>query len=111
MLRSLTRWLESKRRPKNWQTARDQYRKYHDSCAFCNIGKSLEVHDKLPFHCIMNPESWSVADWTGNFIVLCTHDHRMQAHCGDPNCLDFNPAIETLAGVVTESRVEQCTRC
>lgn len=111
MFRTITRWLESKKRAKNWQVARDQYRRTHIRCAFCGLHSNLEVHDKLPYHCISNPASHSVDFWLTNFILLCKQDHRQQAHNGDPACLDYLPQIQELARAVTDTRQEYVTRC
>lgn len=111
MFFSLRRWLEARKRVKNWQTARDQYRRAHDRCAFCEALKQLEVHDVLPYHCIKDPSGKSVEYWLANFCVLCHHDHRMQGHSGDPEVLLYNPLIRELARAVTDRRHENTTWC
>ena len=111
MFKNLKRWLESKKRVKNWQVARDQYRRTHYRCAFCGIRSNLEVHDKFPYHCLPDPAGKTVDWWIDNFILLCKQDHRMQAHNGDPACLDYLPQIRELARSVTDTRTEYVTRC
>jgi hypothetical protein len=99
------RWVIESQRSEAWNKASKDWKKAHPSCAMCGIKKNLEAHDKLPYHLLTdaqkNDYGWL---YGGNFITLCFNCHRQIGHCGDPNCMEFNPKIEQIVSSVSRYR-------
>ena len=109
LLHRLNRFILESRRPGAWRQAAKLYKQRYPFCQICFTQKDVEAHDVTPYRLIPRPETLTIADWLRNFITLCRHDHRKQAHCGDPSCLYYNPRIRELAAQVREFR-ESCVK-
>ncbi len=108
MLNRFKRFLETASRTKEWGAASRDYKRKVPFCEFCRLDKTLEAHDLTPYHLLSESEKHDYSFLILNLITLCHHDHRQQAHCGDPNCLLFNTRIRDLARYVVDNRHEYC---
>lgn len=109
VLSGLRRLLLEARRPAAWRKASRDWKRSHPLCAVCGLKKPVEAHDVTPYHLVVDADAKPYEFWIRNFITLCRHDHRRLAHCGDPQCLSYNPRIRSLAETVSQYKT-YCTR-
>lgn len=122
--RGLARRLFGSGRTPAWEKADKDYHTAHKTCEMCglragpigapfdtqvNDSGHLEAHDVQPYHLLTKEQQNDYAFIMTNFIMLHWHEHRRIAHCGDPNCLKYNPNIRTLAAIVMASKAADCT--
>ena len=110
ILSSIRRTIYEGRRPSKWRRASKYVKKMHPYCSMCYLEKTLEAHDIFPYRKIRNPKKKSFKYWVNNMIVLCRHDHRRQAHCGDKSCYKYHTDIEKLCIQICVSRIENCRK-
>lgn len=118
----LARTLFGSGRTPAWDRAEKDYHTAHTTCEMCGvkggplggldgapgIQTQLEAHDVHPYH-LLTPEQQNDYNFImSNFIMLHHLEHHRIAHCGDPNCLQFNPKIRVTAAVVLAARTA-CT--
>jgi hypothetical protein len=120
----LARWLFGSGRTPAWDAADKRYHQNHSTCEMCGLPAGplgppfdtkpgnqtvLEAHDVLPYH-LLTPQQQNDEQFIyNNFIMLHWFEHRRDAHCGDPKCLQYNPNIRELAAYVLAARVS-CTQ-
>ena len=98
----LRRFIIESKRPTAWKQASRWYKHDHPACEMCGDSKQLEAHDIYPFHKWPFPDKVSYDEWYLNLISLCHTDHRRHAHCRDPDCMLYQPAIREIAMFIRE---------
>ena len=98
------RFLLEASRPRAWKEAARDWKRANPFCAVCGLGKTLEVHDVIPYRLVEDPRSKTYDFWIQNFITLCHHDHHRLAHCGDPAWMAYQPEIRRLAETVANMK-------
>lgn len=106
-----------------WDKADADYHKKQLTCEMCggkagpigapfdtqvNNSTHLESHDVQPYHLLTSAQQNDYNFLMSNFIMLHWPEHRRIAHCGDPNCLSYNPKIRQIAASVLAAR-SSCT--
>jgi hypothetical protein len=117
------RWLLGSGRTPAWDAADKRYHQDHSMCEMCGLPAGplgppfdtkpgnqtvLEAHDVLPYHKLTPAQQNDEQFIYNNFIMLHWFEHRRIAHCGDPNCLEYDPGIRDVAKVVLTAR-QNCT--
>jgi hypothetical protein len=106
-----------------WDKADRDYHATHKTCEMCGVQggalggldgapgvqTQLEAHDVQPYHTLTHAQQNDYNFIMANFIMLHHLEHHRIAHCGDPNCYQYNPKIRETAAVVLANRVN-CTK-
>jgi hypothetical protein len=101
-----------------WNKADRDYRAAHPNCEMCGIPKgslgkldgqpgtqeNIEAHDVKPWHLLTKQQQNDYNFLYANMIALHHFEHHHEAHCGDPNCLQYNPNIRAIAAQVLAAR-------
>jgi len=122
--RGLARLLFGSGRTPAWDAADKKYHQDHKTCEMCDLPAGplggwdtklnngnqtvLEAHDVRPYHLLTPAQQNDEQFIYDNLIMLHWFEHRRDAHCGDPNCLQYNPKIRVTAAVVLAAR-SACT--
>jgi hypothetical protein len=65
----------------------------------------LEAHDaEIPYHLMTHDQQNDEQFIYDNLLILHWFEHRRHGHCGDPNCLKYNPRIRELAAYMMAAR-------
>jgi hypothetical protein len=124
--RGLLRRILGSGRTAAWDQAVHDYHAKHKTCEMCGLPagtlrtptvnldgqpgsqEQLEAHDVQPYHTLTPKQQNDYRFIYGNLIMLHHFEHHHIAHCGDPECLRFNPQIRVIADWVMKAQVS-CT--
>lgn len=120
--RGLAAFLFGSGRSPAWNKADRDYRKAHPLCEMCGVKggplgdldgapgvqTNIEAHDVHPWHLLTDMQKNDYNFLMGNLISLHHLEHHRVAHCGDPNCYEYNPNIRTVAAQVLAAK-SACT--
>jgi len=121
--RGLSRMLLGSGRSPAWDQADKDYRAAHPNCEMCGlpagalgqldgaegVQANIEAHDVQPYHTLTVQQQNDYNFLMGNLIALHHFEHHHIAHCGDPDCLQYDPLIRQAAAYVLSQRTN-CTR-
>lgn len=102
-------------RTKAWNRANTRKHVAQKTCEMCGLAarfeKSgpLENHDaEVPYHLMTDTQKNDEQFIYDNLLTLHHFEHRADGHCGDPNCLRYNPDIRAFAAISLDYK-QYCT--
>jgi hypothetical protein len=72
------------------------------------VQSQIDEHDVKPWHLLTKEEQNDETFLYSNLMSIHHFSHHHIAHCGDPNCLQYNPKIREIGAYVLDAR-SSCT--